>query len=149
MANDDLSCSVISFLHATCMRYPKHLACRDDKSEITYEDLWQKSHIAAHNIQASFLPRKPVPVVLKKSCLALEIIWGIIKAGNCYCIIDPALPQTRISKMLSELKAERVISDTKHRNVLPKDVRMLEWQEILAGDYEPLVLCMGCSSFGF
>ena len=136
MPNDDLSCSVVSHLHDTYMRYTKHLACRDDKSEITYEDLWQKSHIAAHNIQESFLPCKPVPVVLKKSCLALEIIWGIIKAGSCYCIIDPALPQTRISKMLSELKAERVISDQKYRNVLPKNVELLDWQDIIAGEYE-------------
>ena len=136
MRTEDLSCSVVKHLYDTYMRYPQRRACCDDTDTITYEQLWQKSHIAAHNIQVVFPPRKPVPVVLKKSCITLEIIWGIIKAGGCYCIIDPALPHERVSKMLSELKAERVISDRKYGKLLPQGVNLLDWQEMLAGDYE-------------
>lgn len=136
MQNDVYSSSVVGELYKTYFKYPKRNACCDDNEEITYEYLWNSSHIAAQNILSYFLPRTPVPVVMKKSCITLELIWGIIKSGGCYCIIDPALPQSRICKMLKELKSERVISDEKYSNLLPDNIELLKWQDILSGDYE-------------
>ncbi len=136
MQNNNGPCSVVGRLYDTYIRYPKRKACCDDKTAITYEELWRNSHIAANNLRVSFLPCKPVPVVLKKSCVTLEIIWGIIKAGGCYCIIDPSLPRTRVNKMLAELQAEQVVSDKKYRNVLPQNIELLDWHDVLAGDYE-------------
>ena len=128
--------SVIGCLYETYVKYPTRKACCDDKTVITYGELWKNSHIVAKHIHKNFSRQKPVPILMKKSCITLEIIWGIIKAGNCYCIVDPNLPQIRINKILEELKAERAVSDTKYKNKLPQKVDFIDCNEVLTGNYE-------------
>ena len=55
---------------------------------------------------------KPVPIFMKKSCAALKVIMGIIRAGACYCMIDPMLPQKRIKSMLDTLQSPIIIVGT-------------------------------------
>ena len=48
---------------------------------------------------------------MKKSCKALILMWGIIKAGCCYVVIDGNQPNVRIESILSTLNARLVITE--------------------------------------
>lgn len=102
--------TVLDFLENSYREYPDRIACIDDEGSITYKELYELSSIVACSLSGLVKPGTPIPVVMKKSCKALCILWGIIKAGGCYCIIDSNQPKVRIESILSTLLATHVIA---------------------------------------
>ncbi len=98
--------SVISYLKNSYENYPERIACADDMEEITYSELWHKSDAVANALIQLAANKKPIPIISKKSCKTLIMIWGIIKSGTCYAIIDPMLPEERINSVLNVLDAD-------------------------------------------
>lgn len=103
--------TVISYLRETVDLFPDKLACIDDSERITYRELDEKSNIVAANLIRIVETRKPIPLIMKKSCKAYILLWGIIKAGCCYVVIDGNQPNVRIESILNTLKAGVVISE--------------------------------------
>lgn len=101
--------TVISYLRDTVNQYAGKVVCTDDNTSLSYQELWDESHVVAGNLLSSIHSRKPIPILMKKSCDVLSIMFGVIKAGCCYVIIDPLLPAERINSILNVLEAECVV----------------------------------------
>lgn len=102
--------TIVDFLNNSYKLYPDKAACIDDDGFITYRELYEKSEIVAANLASIVQTGTPMPVVMKKSCNALIILWGIIRAGGCYCVIDANQPKIRIESILTTLSAKYVIA---------------------------------------
>lgn len=109
--------NVVSFLENSYRNYPKKYVCIDEDESLSYEELWETSHIIAENLIDKINRGNPVPILMKKSCKTLRVIWGIIKAGGCYVVIDPTLPQERILSILKVCSANFVISDKEYEKM--------------------------------
>lgn len=105
-----MSYTVVDFLKNSYEKYPDRIACIDDDEKITYEELYTASDKVASALTSVVKTGVPMPVIMKKSCKSLIILWGIIKAGGCYCIIDSNQPKVRIESILTTLSAEYVIA---------------------------------------
>lgn len=105
-----MNITVLDFLKNSYKNYPDKPACIDDDGSITYKELYELSCNVASNLHGLISTGTPVPVVMKKSCTALTILWGIIKAGGCYCVIDSNQPKVRIESILNTLSAKFVIA---------------------------------------
>lgn len=105
-----MSYTVVDFLKNSYEKYPDRIACIDDDEKITYEELYTASDKVASVLTSVVKTGVPMPVIMKKSCKSLIILWGIIKAGGCYCIIDSNQPKVRIESILTTLSAEYVIA---------------------------------------
>lgn len=101
--------NIVHYLKKTYDKYPNRIVCADETEEITYQELWCKSQEAASVLIRRIKVGNPVPVIMKKSCRTLIAIWGIIKAGGCYVMIDPSLPRERINNILRVSGAKSVI----------------------------------------
>jgi len=101
--------SVISYLKNSYENFPDRIACADDDEEITYEELWHKSDAVASALLRLTGNKKPIPIISKKSCKTLVLVWGIIKSGTCYVMIDPMLPEERISNILNVLDVNTAV----------------------------------------
>ena len=108
--------SIVNFLRDSWLRNPEKCACADEISALSYRELWEDSHTTAYNLLKRVQSGMPVPVVMKKSCMALKLIWGIIKAGGCYVVIDPLLPKERIENIKKYIKKKKRKIRTKSKN---------------------------------
>lgn len=103
--------TVLSYLKNSVNKYGDKYVCIDDNESVTYNELDQMSDIVAVYLSKRVEVASPVPVIMKKSCRALFIMWGIIKAGGCYVFIDSNQPPKRIETILSVLKTPFVIAE--------------------------------------
>lgn len=131
--------SVISYLKNSYEKYPNQIVCADDAEEITYSELWHKSDAVASALIKLSCNRKPIPVISKKSCKTLITIWGIIKSGTCYVMIDPMLPQERINHILEVLEADIAITSEDNKKQL-SSVEILQYDSICKSDVDEKVL---------
>lgn len=121
--------NVVDYLKSSVERYPEKIVCADDDEQLTYQELWDGSHRISGNIMSDVKTLTPIPVLMKKSCKAFSVIWGIIKAGNSYVMIDPMLPKERIFAILETLDATVVIiEDEKVKTKLPENVQVISYQ---------------------
>lgn len=116
--------TVIDFLKRTYEAFPEKTACVNELSSISYRELWEDSHRIADHLFDLVRIGEPVPVLMKKSCAALKVIWGIIKAGGCYVMIDPSLPKVRIESILRTLHAGWLISDRADSAKVPDPLKV-------------------------
>ena len=123
--------TVLAYLNKSVCAYPDKIACIDDSEKITYRELDEKSDVVAFNLNRLGLVRTPVPLVMKKSCKALILLWGIIKAGCCYVVIDGNQPNVRIESILNTLSAKFVICENDITKKVPSyDGKMLSYDEL-------------------
>lgn len=77
--------------------HPGRTAVRDRGSELTYEELDDRSSRIAAVLQASGVERGDrVGIYLPKQAQAVAGIYGALKAGGAYVPLDPQAPEARI-----------------------------------------------------
>lgn len=123
--------TVVSYFRNTTEQYGSKMACADDESSISYKELWEESHTISGNLLEYVEARRPIPVLMKKSCMTLSVIWGIIKAGCCYVMIDPMLPKERVCAILETLKAEYIVAEESlNVNGLPMGIKVIHQEKL-------------------
>lgn len=127
--------NVVYYLENSNRDYPDNIVCADDKREITYAELWNESDKAAFGLMQYADAKEPIPVIMKKSCEALILIWGIIKIGACYVMIDPALPKDRIANILKVLGAgAAVVEDDKFEGDF-HSITQIKYEDVCRENY--------------
>lgn len=128
----NLDKTVLSYLNKTVDLFPEKIACIDDTDRITYRELNELSDVVALNIKKYVKARIPVPLIMKKSCKALVLMWGIIKAGCCYVVIDGNQPNVRIESILNTLGVDYVISESDIKKKVPSyNGKQLCYEELI------------------
>lgn len=136
--------TVLLYLKNSVSEYPDKIACIDDNEKITYKELDEKSDVVAFNLKKMTVARTPVPLIMKKSCKALVLLWGIIKAGCCYVVIDGNQPNVRIESILNTLSAKLVICENDiTKKVASYSGKMLSYDELTekSDDFDRDVVC--------
>lgn len=111
--------SVIEYLERTVTAYPTKTAIRDNKEEITFEQLWHAAlKISASIVGLDFGRNKPIGVYMSKSCKMVETFAGINMSGNFYIPLDTKSPTTRIDNIICTLGAELLVTDRSHAELL-------------------------------
>ena len=80
--------------------------------KLTYKKLDEKSNIIANYLIGKGVTKNDVIGIMFNRSLNLPIsIWGILKTGASYMLIDPSLPEDRINYMLTNAKAKYVLTN--------------------------------------
>lgn len=124
--------SIIDYLYDSYKKYPNNVACADENREVTYDVLWQHTEYISKWIKDRYTMSVPVVIVGIKSVDVFEIIWSVIKAGGCYCVIDPMFPIERIHKMLEVLSPEVIITEQKYEKKINSREKIVHIDEILS-----------------
>ena len=79
---------------------------------LTYKELDEKSNILANYLISKGISKNDVIGIMFNRSLNLPIsIWGVLKTGAAYMLIDPSLPQDRINYMLTNANAKYVLTN--------------------------------------
>ena len=80
--------------------------------KLTYKELDEKSNIIANYLINKGINNNDVIGIMFNRSLNIPIsIWGILKTGASYMLIDPSLPEDRINYMLTNASAKYVLTD--------------------------------------
>ncbi|SDK75218.1 amino acid adenylation domain-containing protein/thioester reductase domain-containing protein [Actinopolyspora mzabensis] len=91
----------------------------DGSAKLTYRQLNARANRIAHRLRATTEPFEPIGVCVDRTPNLLVALLGVLKAGNPYVPIDPALPADRVSHMLTDSAAPVVVTTTGLRDELP------------------------------
>ncbi len=100
---------------AQVARTPGAVALSGHAGPITYRDLRARAEeLAAHLRAAGVRPGDPVGVLLPRSADAVTAILAVLLAGGMYVPLDLAVPDDRLTFMLSDAGVQRVITRRAH-----------------------------------
>ena len=99
--------------------FEKQVSLNSDKNAIVFKDKSMSYKVLDEesNKLANFLISKGITsndvigIMLKRGFNLSISIWGILKSGASYLLIDPSLPEDRILYMLNNCNAKFVITD--------------------------------------
>ncbi len=98
--------NVLEYLERTTKKFPDKVAVIDENESITYSQLLESSKKIGTALSKIITPGQPVAVFAEKSVKTLCVFFGIIQAGGFYVLINPDLPEYRITQVQSVLQAK-------------------------------------------
>lgn len=122
---------VIHMLEDQVKKFPKKEAVVCNDEVITYAELWDRSNELANYLRGYTHNGAYIVVCLEQSVDWIITMFGIMKAGCVYIPIDCKYPDERIKYIISDCKAEMVITNKKNISRLKKiyedakDIRLL------------------------
>lgn len=114
---------------------PDEIAVISGSDTVTYRELNRRA-----NYIAKFLHEKgvdvhtPVAIIADRSAELISSVLGVWKAGAAYVPIDPAYPQERIQYMLTDSRAQIIITNTEISDKQIQSERVIDLRE-LPNDY--------------
>ena len=97
---------------------PNKTAVIFENTKYTYKQLNQKANqLANYLINKKIKPNDVVGVLLPRSFDLIVSIWGILKSGASYMLIDSSLPNERINYMLNQSNASLLITKKDFKKV--------------------------------
>ena len=122
--------SVLSYLEKTTNKYKNKIAVIEEEKSITYGDLQKYSMIVGSYYAEKNYFNKPIIIFMDKGIDTLIAFLGTVYAGCFYSLVNPELPESRISHIKETLKAEYIITDDENIELASKYFGDLEIKNI-------------------
>ncbi|ELR72060.1 Long-chain-fatty-acid--CoA ligase [Fulvivirga imtechensis AK7] len=120
---------------------PDEIAVIFEDEQLTYKQLYDKSHVLALYLQSVGVKQESlVGVCVDRSVDMIVALMGILQAGGAYVPLDPNYPEDRIAFMLRDSQASVVLTQEKLkkklRKIVPHEAELIaldqQWKEITA-----------------
>lgn len=109
------SIDVTNVLERQVQAHPDKIAVTFQKQSLTYQQLNEKANQVAHYLKnKSIQPNDIVAIMINRSLALPILMFGILKTGAAYLLIDPELPEDRILYMLENSQCKLLLT---HSNV--------------------------------
>lgn len=108
----DKNKSLVSIFEEQVSLNPTKKACIFEDKFYTYTNLNEKANNLAHMLVDNIGSNSIIGIMLPRSLNLFSCVWGVLKSGNGYMLIDPSLPQDRIRYMLENANASLLITNS-------------------------------------
>lgn len=131
---------VHEFLEGSASRFPDKVALICEGQRLTFLEMeGLANRLSNALIEAGFQRQDRGAIFLEPSPEAVVSIFGILKAGGVFLVINPQVKAKKIEYILNDCQVKILITDAKHmmeiREILPGCPSL---QSILLADYESL-----------
>ena len=134
----DGGCCVHQHFEAQAARTPEALAVTGAGKELNYRELNERANQLAGQLQAlGVRPDGLVGICAERSAEMVVGQLAILKAGGAYVPIDPAYPKERITYMIDDAGISVVLTQEKHMQALPTNVRLICLEDVLRCPIDP------------
>ena len=107
--------NVLEYLEYSAQRFSEKTAYADMDSQLAFGELLDMARrIGSSAASVIDAPAGPVPVLLKKSPMALAGYFGVMYSGNAYVPLDVEMPVARLSLIKENLTPKLVLTDREH-----------------------------------
>lgn len=104
----------ISTFFSNVKKYPEKIAFKDNRSQITFIDLYQRSIEVAQKLIYENYHKQVIAVATDRTVESMVAILGILISNNIYLPIDLSFPKNRIKRMLEISEAKCLVTDVEH-----------------------------------
>lgn len=108
------------YLERSASCYKDRTAFADEEESCTFGELREMSRRAGTALARREVYRLPVPVMMEKSVLTIQILMGIVYAGGFYVILDASQPSSRLNQILEVLSPRWMIVSPQFREAAEK-----------------------------
>ena len=105
--------NILEYLEKTAARVPDKTAYADDKTALTFREVYENSRSIGSFLSARGIYREPVVVFMKKTPAAVAAFFGAVYGGDFYVPLDDEMPRYRMELIFETLQARAVICDEK------------------------------------
>ena len=102
--------NVLNDLERAAGEHPERVAIIEEEKRCTYRELLEYSRCAGSALAARQVQRRPVGVYLEKGIDALCAFFGVLYAGGFYSLLNPELPQARLSAIYGVLEPPVIVT---------------------------------------
>ncbi len=96
-------------------KYSDQLAIKSDDQSLTYDELNRVANRIAHAILSKQGKQDElVALLLGKGVALTAAIFGVLKTGKIYVLLNPAFPPARVSSILKNSRAGLLVTDSDH-----------------------------------
>ena len=106
--------NVLAWLEASAHRDPQHAAFEDDAAVLGYGDLLRRAQEIGSFLHRRMPPQRPVLVYMDKSPDCIAAMMGVVHAGCFYTPIDPAMPESRMARIVSVLQPACILCQQRY-----------------------------------
>ena len=106
--------NVLAWLEASAHRDPQHVAFESDTASLTYAQLMQRAQEIGSFLRGCVESQNPVLVYMDKSPDCIAAMLGAAYAGCSYTPIDPAMPDSRLERIVSVLKPRCILCEKRY-----------------------------------
>ena len=111
--------NVIKSFKEMVRKYPDKTAIIFENKKMTYKELDEKSNILAMSLKENGAnPKNIIGICVNRSLELAVGLLAILKINCAYLPIDPEYPEERIEYMLSDSKAQILLSNKRTENVI-------------------------------
>lgn len=134
---------VLDYLDNIVKVCPDKVAFADDKLELTFKELYDRTNSIAMFLHNQGLYKEAVLVFMEKSPKTVNTFFGVINAGCFYVPIDSEMPAARINLIIDNVKPRALIVDEKCAAKMDKfeyDGKTYLYDDIISESIDELVL---------
>ena len=110
--------TIVQLFEEQVEKTPDNIAVIFENQKLTYRELNEKANnIANYLIDQNINQNDIIGVLLPRSIDLIISIWGVLKSGAGYMLIDPNFPNERISYMLKNADAKTLLTYNNFKNI--------------------------------
>lgn len=127
--------NILEYLETTARRLPDKVGFSDDKQELTFAQAVNHARVLGTGL-AVYGTRRPVAILIDRSCCCVEAMLGVLYAGDFYTVVDVHSPVDRIKEIIGVLEDPVVLTDESclelARQVVEDD-RIAVYEQMITG----------------
>ncbi len=112
--------NILEYLEKTVARVPDKTAYADDRTALTFRQVFERSRSIGSFLHSRGICREPVAVFMKKSPDTVAAFYGTVYGGDFYVPLDEEMPVYRMKLILENTGSRAVICDEKTRTAMEK-----------------------------
>ena len=112
-----------NFLIANAEKYPDKEALVFNEQRLSYSELNNKSNQLANSLLELGLNRHDrVIIFLENSIQTVVSIWGILKAGGAFIVLNPSIKSSKLEYIIKDSGAKIIITHTRKYDVVSQAI---------------------------
>jgi long-chain acyl-CoA synthetase len=126
------------FLEKSAGSYPDKAALICGRNRITYREIDLNANSLGHALEdEEFLRQDRAVICLDNSVESVVSLFGILKAGGIFVIVDPRVKTRKLEYIMRDCGARVLITNTEHLSNMSETLpQLLDLHRIIVTDYE-------------
>src|SRR5690554_6714016 len=110
--------NVLEYLEHTVERIPQKAAYADDRTSLTFQEVYDQSRAIGTYLNNQGIYKQPVVVFMEKTPKAIAAFFGVVYGGCFYVPLDQEMPRFRIELILQSLNPKAIICDDRTKELV-------------------------------
>ncbi|HOB21089.1 MAG TPA: AMP-binding protein, partial [Candidatus Atribacteria bacterium] len=103
--------NILEYLEQTVRRVPDKAAYADERTSITFREVYDQSRAIGTYLYKQGIYKQPVVVFMKRQPKTIAAFFGVVYGGSFYVPIDEEMPHFRVELIFNNLDPRAVICD--------------------------------------